>query len=237
VNTAEGHTAIYGLIAVGRVDMDEGNGKLRYKFDDEFRKIVEQSNLYAVLDYRAGLSMSSRYAHRLHEMISFRAARERQMERFTVEELRARLGVQTGKLATWTAFKQKALDAAIDEVNQSSRFRVSYRITKRERRKTTEIELAWEVKEALEEAKREQEAHSVARKGRRAEAKAPLVFPEAGSVKYTDPWEKLARENCNWDHGKLADAFRSFCAQKGIKLAAKNVETVFVSFCQSQKRI
>jgi hypothetical protein len=237
VNNAEGHTAIYGLIAVGRVDMDDGHGKLRYQFDVEFRKIVEQSNLYAILDYRAGLAMSSRYAHRLHEMISFRAARERQIERFTVEDFRARLGVQIGKLSTWTAFKQKALDTAIDEVNQSSRFRVSYRITKRDRRKTVEVELAWEIKEALEDAKREQEAHSVARKGRRAEAKERLAFPEFGSVKYTDPWETLARENCNWDHGKLADAFRSFCAQKSIKLGAKNIETVFVSFCKSQSRI
>lgn len=114
--------------------------------------------------------MTSRYAHRLHEMVSFRAARERQMERFTVEDLRARLGVQTGKLEAWSDFRIKALDAAIEEDNQSSRFRVSYRITKRERRKTTEVELAWEVKEALEDAKREQEAHSVARKGRRSEA-------------------------------------------------------------------
>jgi hypothetical protein len=153
VNNAEGHTAIYGLIAVGRVDMDEGNGRLRYKFDDEFRKVVDQSNLYAILDYRAGLAMSSRYAHRLHKMISFRAGRDRQIERFTIEELRARLGVQSGKLSTWTAFKQKALDTAIDEVNQSSRFRVSFRITKRERRKTAEVELAWEVKEVLIYAK------------------------------------------------------------------------------------
>ena len=237
VNNAEGHTAIYGLIAVGRVDIDEGHGKLRYQFDAEFRKIVEQSNLYAVLDYRAGLAMSSRYAHRLHEMVSFRAARERQVERFTIEELRARLGVQTGKLSTWGNFRKFALDAAIEEVNQSSRFRVSYRITKRERRKTTEVELAWEVKEALEEAKREQEAHSVARKGRRAEAKSLLAFPKGGSVKYTDPWEKLARENCNWDHTKLADAFRSFCAHKGINLGAKNIEAMFISFCKKQPRI
>ena len=237
VNNAEGHTAIYGLIAVGRVDMDEGNGRLRYKFDDEFRKIVEKSNLYAILDYRAGLAMSSRYAHRLHEMISFRAARQRQIERFTVEELRARLGVQTGKLARWSDFKKYSLDVAIDEVNQSSRFRVSFRITKRERRKTTEVELTWEVKEVLEDAKKEQEAHSVARKGRRAETKIRLSFPETGSVKYTDPWEKLARENCNWDHGKIADAFRSFCAHKNIKLGAKNIETVFVNFCKSQSRI
>jgi hypothetical protein len=237
VNTAEGHTAIYGLIAVGRVDMDEGHGKLCYQFDAEFRKIVEQSNLYAILDYRAGLAMSSRYAHRLHEMISFRAARERQMERFTVEELRARLGVQTGKLARWPDFKKYSLDAAIDEVNQSSRFRVSYRITKRERRKTTEVELTWEIKEILEDAKWEQEAHSIARKGRRAEAKVRLAFPDSGSVRYTDPWEKLARENCNWDHGKLADAFRSFCSQKGIKLSAKNIEMLFVNFTKSQNRI
>lgn len=237
VNTAEGHTAIYGLIAVGRVDMDEGNGRLRYKFDDEFRKIVEKSNLYAVLDYRAGLAMSSRYAHRLHEMISFRAARERQIERFTVEELRARLGVQTGKLARWPDLKKYSLDAAIDEVNQSSRFQVSYRVTKWERRKTVEIELEWAVKEILEDAKKEQQAHSVARKGRLAEAKTRLAFPKSGSVKYTDPWERLARENCNWDHTKVADAFRSFCFQKGINLGAKNIETVFANFCQSQVRI
>ena len=64
--------------------------------------------LYAVLDYRAGLAMSSRYAHRLHEMISFRAGREKQVERFTVEDLRARLGVQTGKLKRWPDFKVKA---------------------------------------------------------------------------------------------------------------------------------
>ena len=237
VNNAEGHTAIYGLIAVGRVDMDQGAGKLRYKFDDEFRKIIEQSNLYAILDYRAGLAMSSRYAHRLHEMISFRAAREKQWERFTVEELRARLGVQTGKLARWSDFKKYSLDVAIDEINQASRFRVSYKVTKRERRKTTEIELAWEVKETLEDARKEQAAHSVARKGRRAEAKAPLWFPEAGSVKYTDPWEALAREHCNWDHTKIADAFRSFCAVKNIKLSAKNIETLFVNFCKKQPRI
>ena len=127
VNYEEGHTAIYGMIAVGRVDMDEGNGKLRYQFDAEFRKVIEKSDLYAVLDYRAGLAMSSRYAHRLHEMISFRAGREKQVERFTVEDLRARLGVQTGKLKRWPDFKVKALDRAIEEVNQSSRFVVRAR--------------------------------------------------------------------------------------------------------------
>ena len=153
VNHSEGHTAVYGMIAVGRVDMDEGKGQLRYQFDAEFRKVIENSDLYAVLDYRAGLAMSSRYAHRLHEMIAFRAGREKQVERFTVEDLRARLGVQAGKLQRWPDFKRYAFDRALEEVNQSSRFQVSYRITGRERRKTTEIELVWSVKPDLSETR------------------------------------------------------------------------------------
>ena len=91
VNYEEGHTAVYGMISVGRVDMDEGNGKLSYKFDEEFRKLAESSDLYAVIDYRAGLAMKSRYAHRLHEIITFKAGREKNVQRFTVEDLRARL--------------------------------------------------------------------------------------------------------------------------------------------------
>lgn len=232
VNMAEGHTAVYGLIAVGRVDMDEGSGMLRYKFDDEFRKIVEQSNLYAVLDYRAGLAMSSRYAHRLHEMISFRALREKQIERFSVEELRTRLGVQTGKLATWGNFRKFALDAAISEVNQVSRFHVTYRITKRERRKTAELELAWEVKEDLEEAKRKQQLHSVARKGRRAAAQEPMAFPDTGGITYSPHWITLKQKaGCDMDNTMIATKFRAFCAERKINLNAWNIEKLFSDFC------
>ncbi len=236
VNHREGYTGIYGLIAVGRVDFEEV-GKIRYKFDDEFRKVAEMSNLYAVLDYRTTLALRSRYAHRLHEMIAFRAGREKQLERFTVEDLRSRLGVATGKLLEWSNLRKYALDRAIEEINQSSRFTVSYRVTKRERRKTVEIELAWKVRHDLEDAKKEQAAHSAARKGRRAERGVKLSFPASGSVKYNDPWERLASENCNWDHGKIADAFRSFCAGKSIRLEARNIEDLFITFCKKQPRI
>lgn len=236
VNHKEGYTGVYGLISVGRVDFEEV-GKIRYKFDDEFRKVAEQSDLYAVLDYRTTLALSSRYAHRLHDLITFRSGRTTTSERFSVDDLRSRLGVQTGKLGTWSNFKKFALDRAIEEVNQSSRFEVSYRVTKKEKRKTTEIEMKWKVKADLEDAKKEQAAHSAARAGRRNESKERLAFPEAGSVKYTDPWEALAREHCNWDHGKIADAFRSFCSAKNIKLGATNIETLFVNFCKKQPRI
>ena len=237
VNHSEGHTAVYGMIAVGRVDMDEGNGQLKYEFDKEFRKVMEKSDLYAVLDYRAGLAMKSRYAHRLHEMIAFRSGREKQVEPFTVDALRARLGVQVGKLKTWTAFKQRVLDKAIAETNQSSRFEVCYRVSKRQGRAVREVELSWHVKADLAPVKQAQSDHSIARNGKRKEAQERLSFPATGSVKYCDPWQDIARTNCNWDHAKIADAFRSFCAQKNIKLDAKSIEKIFVNFCAKQPRI
>lgn len=236
VNQKDKYTGIYGLIAVGRVDFEEV-GKIRYKFDEEFRKVADQSDLYAVLDYRTTLALSSRYAHRLHEMIAFRSGREKQIERFSIEDLRARLGVPTGKLNTWGNFKKFALDRAIEEVNQSSRFEVLYRISKREKRKTSEIEMSWKIKPDLEMAKREQAAHSTSRKGRRSEVRERLSFPASGAVRFTDPWENLSKQNCNWDLGKIADAFRSFCSAKNIKLDAKNIDTLFVNFCKKQKRI
>lgn len=232
VNYEEGHTAVYGMIAVGRVDMDEGNGKLRYKFDEEFRKLAESSDLYAVIDYRAGLAMKSRYAHRLHEIITFKAGREKNVQRFTVEDLRARLGVQTGKLSTWGNFRKFALDRAIEEVNQSSRFLVSYRITKRVRRATAEIELEWQEKPDQEETKREQAAHSVARAGRRAAAKEVIPFPETGGIEYDDYWKAVKRSaDCNMDNAMIAARFRSFCADRGIKLNARNIEKLFADYC------
>lgn len=237
VNNAEGHTAIYGMIAVGRVDMNEGMGELRYQFDSEFRKVIEKSDIYAVLDYRAGLAMTSRYAHRLHEMIAFRSGRDKQIERFTIEDLRSRLGVQLGKLARWPDFKRFALDRAIGEVNQSSRFFISYRVAKRHRRAVAEIELSWRVKKELAETKALQANHSLARKGKRAQAKERLAFPATGSVRYSEPWEAIATANCNWDKLKIAEAFRSFCAQRNIRLDAKNIEETFTNFCAKQKRI
>ena len=100
-----------------------------------------------------------------------------------------------------------------------------------------EVELSWHVKANIEPIKQAQSDHSIARKGKRQEAQERLSFPATGSVKYSDPWERIARENCNWDHTKIADAFRSFCAQRNIKLDAKSIEEIFTNFCAKQPRI
>ena len=144
-NLKDGYTGIYGLLGAGRVEFDESRGVMKFRFDDEFRKVADESNLYAVLDRQTALQLSSRYAHRLHEIIALKAGRAKSSQEFDLEDIRARLGVPAGKLSAWIDFRRKALEAAIDEVNKQSRFKVSYRITGKKGRKVAKVTLEWEV--------------------------------------------------------------------------------------------
>ena len=99
------------------------------------------------------------------------------------------------------------------------------------------VTIAWQVKQDLALVKTAQADHTTDRKGQPDEAQERLGFPATGSVQYTEPWEEIARSNSNWDHTKLADAFRSFCTQKNIRLDAKNITEIFANFCAAQPRI
>lgn len=77
--------------------------------------------------------MTSRYALRLHELVELRVNLERKAsEVFKLDDLRARLGAPAGKLVVGS-LAQKALQPAIAEVNQPSRFSVAMRSQKRGR--------------------------------------------------------------------------------------------------------
>ena len=159
-----------------------------------------------------------------------------QSKAFTVAELRSLLGIQEGKITRFSNFKQKALQPAIAEINNVSRLTLEATYHKTGRT-VTSVTISWQVKADIEAAKQAQSDHSIARNGKRKEAMERLSFPATGSAKYCDPWERIARENCNWDHAKIADAFRSFCAQKKIPLDAKKIEEIFANFCAKQQKI
>lgn len=162
-------TVIAGLLDVAKIEFEDGDGPtvVRWKFGEGFREIVAQSDYWAIIDRSAALSMTSRYALRLHEIVSLRVNLERKAsEVFKLDDLRARLGVPTGKLVRWDGLNQKALKPAIAEVNQLSRFTVSMRPQKRGR-SVVAVELAWEAKDDLAETKTELGRHRAGRTARR----------------------------------------------------------------------
>ena len=228
------YEGVYGFIAVGRVEFVE-QGKMRWKFDEEFRKVVENSNFYAVLDRQTSLALSSRYAHRLHEMIALRGRMDKQREIFSVDDLRARLGVPNGKLGNWHNFKEFALKRAIDELNHLSRFEISFRIARKERRAVTHVELIWAEKRDLAPTKRELGRPKTGRKTRRnGTAEVPaLAFPASGGIRYAEPWQTIAKTHGNGkDIDLIGKDFRNWCAGKKIPLDGRNIARQFETFCK-----
>ena len=239
-DTQKMSVTIGGLIDEAKIDYrHEASGDLviSWWFGRTFRRIAEQSNHWAIIDRQTVFALSSKYSILLFQHIaSLINLSHVSSKTFTVAELRSLLGVQEGKLQRVFNFKARALEPAIAEINETSRLSLEARYHKTGRT-VTSVTIAWQVKADLAPIKQAQSDHSIARNGKRQEAQERLSFPVTGSVKYTDPWERIARTNCNWDHAKLADAFRSFCTERKISLSAKSIEEIFANFCKKQARI
>ena len=239
-NTDEKIEIIGGFIDHAKIDYsDEINGEvlITWWFGRAFREMAAASYHWAIMDRQTILAMTSRYSILLFQHIASLAnLKHINSKTFTVAEMRALLGVMDGKLERFANLKARALQPAVEEINHVSRLSLEATYQKTGRT-VTSVSIAWQFKADLTPVKAAQSNHSIARNGKRKEAQERLSFPATGSVQYTDPWEGIARTNCNWDHAKIADAFRSFCAQRNIKLDAKSIEEIFANFCKKQARI
>jgi hypothetical protein len=163
-------------------------------------------------------------------------------KRFSVAEIRAVLGVPDGKLAQFSNLNLRALKPAIAEIN-SDLTRLTLTATYHKIGRTVaEVEITWEVKEDLTKVKAEHDRSKVGRKARRngTAENTVTVFPPSGSVKDTQPWDRIAREHAPKLEGRhtpdlrqLADAFRKWCDAKSINLDASSIEKSFTTWCKS----
>ena len=155
----------------------------------------------------------------------------------------ANLGVPDEKMPRWNDVNRFALKPAIAEVNQTSRLTLTA-TPRKIGRTVAKITIAWEEKpqEAKRETKRELDRSKVGRKARRERtAEMPaLSFPASGSVKDTQPWDKITRDHAPKLEGRhtpdlrqLADAFRKWCDGKSINLDATSIEKSFTTWCKS----
>jgi hypothetical protein len=206
-------------------------------FGGAFREIAEKSCHWAIIDRQTVFALSSKYAILLFQHIASLVKLNYIVSKtFTVAELRAVLGVTEGKLAQFSHLRTRALQPAISEINHTSRLNLTAKM-KKAGRTVESVTILWEAKETSAKTKVVQANYSTVRKGKLGDVQECLSFPSNGSVKYTDPWERIARLNCNWDQTKIADAFRSFCVQKKINLNSKTIEKIFTDFCTAQPGI
>lgn len=221
---------------------------ITWYFGRTFRTMADQSCHWAIMDRQTVFALSSKYSIMLFQHISSLTNLDYVTSKtFTVQEMRAVLGVSEGKLSRWTHLYRDALKPAIAEINQTSRLTLTA-TPRKVGRTVASVTISWEEKplEQKQGTRRELDRPKVGRKARRegtAEAPVP-AFPKSGSLKGTEPWDSLARTHVTRVRGGhipdlrgLTDAFRNWCEAKAIPLDAKGIDRTFIGFCKGYRPI
>ncbi|HYD29228.1 replication initiation protein [Brevundimonas sp.] len=155
------------------------DGMFRYRFSEEMRVVIVNSETFGRLRRDIMLHLSSKYALALYEMVQKRGNMIYQSaQTFTLDEIRSYLGVEPGKLEGFRNLNAWALKPAVAEVNALGDYWVSIEPVKKGRA-VEAITLAWarktpdELKEAFQELRR----HSAGRKARITGAKEDATAP------------------------------------------------------------
>ncbi len=157
------------LSDVEREPDDLDDAEVRFEFSPAMRRVIADSTHWAAVSRRAVMALESRYSLRMYLWLSLRANLRKTSEDLTLDDLRAVLGIEPGKLKTWQHLKSRALDPAIAETNFLAGFHAAYHPLKQGRR-VAGVRLAWSLKDQNElvKAQKELDRPRVGRTARRA---------------------------------------------------------------------
>lgn len=234
---------IGGLLDEAKIDYrHEASGDLlvSWWFRRTFRRMASESNHWAILDRQTVFHLGSKYSVLLFQHIASLVNLDHiQSKTFTVQELRALLGVPEDKLDRFADLNRRAIQPSIAEINQLSRLTLTATPNKIGRT-VASVTISWQVKEDPKEARKELARPKAGRTARRegtVEAQV-RVFPASGSIAYDAHWTGLKQAaGCNMDNGLIADKFRAWCKEKGIALDAPSIEQAFRNFCAKVGRV
>jgi hypothetical protein len=235
---------IGGLLDIAKVQFSEASGttKIRWKFSEMFRELVQASDHWAVIDRQTMFALRSKYSILLFQHLSaFFPLKHIWFKQYTVAELRAILNVADGQRSQFKDLNRDVLKPAVAEINQLSRHQITMETIK-SGRMVQGVKFTWDEKPDLVPVKRELGSSKTGRKARRdGTVETPaLTFPEFGTIRDTQPWDRIARDNAPKltgghvpDLRKLADAFRKWCTEKSVNPDAVSIEKTFTTWCKS----
>ncbi|MCU0563097.1 MAG: replication initiation protein [Desulfobacterales bacterium] len=162
----------------GNVEQEDERGQLYYTFPKQLIEIVKESEVFGRLKTQIMYCFRSKYALALYEIVQKRVGMKfKQAENFTVEEMRALLGVPKDKLNRFPDLNKYAIRPALQEVNALSEHHVTIGMIKKGRR-VEHLMLMWQEKTVEEKRHvlKEVERCSVGRAARIRNAVEPVAF-------------------------------------------------------------
>lgn len=144
-------TRRFSLIQMSREETEDEDGRetgwIEWEFTPDARRLIQESESYAVLNRQAVLGFRSSYALRLYEMGALRIHRRQSTWRGDMAALRAALGIAPEVYKDFAQLRRKVLDVAKSEIDQLAHFRVEWHEIRRGRT-VTELEFRFEPKDA-----------------------------------------------------------------------------------------
>ena len=219
-------------------EQDRRPVRIRWRFGSIFAQIARTSDFYTLLDNKIIWGLRSRYAIALYQHISALSGQRNRSVTYTIDELRAVLGVLPHRLLAYKDLNTRALKPAIEQINActAARWRLTVELHKR-RRSVQSVTIAWEPKEEETQpelafdapAAPDSDATATSASGP-PPARAP-AFPGAGSIKDT-AWGAIAVELVQgYDADTVAEDYRAWCRSSGIPLDKRGGERRFRTFC------
>lgn len=258
-------TLRFSLISSSREESEDTDGAdagwIEWEFTPDARKLIQESESYAVLNRQAVLGFRSSYALKLYEIGSLRLHRRQSTWKGDMAALRAALGISPDVYKDFAQLRRKVLEKAKAEIDQLAHFRVEWKEI-RQGRTVTEIEFRFEPKDAPAQIATvdEIERHSTGRKARREgaveavadtvevgsvvkaaisaliapEKSSEIVFPQ-GTIRFNaEGLAAIARSHGGgWDIDLIADAYRQQMGDRLAKLKGAKLTSSWTGFCES----
>lgn len=188
-------TRRFSLIQMSREEADDEDGVeagwIEWEFTPDARKLIQESETYAVLNRQAVLGFRSSYALKLYELGALRIHRRQPVWRTDMAGLRAALGIPPEVYKDFAQLRRKVLQTAKAEIDQLAHFRVDWKET-RAGRTVVELEFRFEPKDAPAQIGTVDELarHTAGRRARRdgtAELLVAIDTAPAGAIENAPP--------------------------------------------------
>jgi hypothetical protein len=249
-------TKRFSLIQSSREEAEDGPGErgwIEWEFTPDARRLIKESETYAVLNRQAVLGFRSSYALRLYELGALRIHRRISTWRGDMTSMRAALGIAPELYKDFGQLRRSVLERAKAEIDQLAHFTVEWREIRRGRA-VVEIEFSFVPKEAPNHGREAAKLVAPAAERTLAKKKAvslsPLpspgpqrpsavgnpddVFPP-GSVRYGPAiFAEIARSHGGkWDIDLIADAYRREMGDRLSALRGQKLKASWTGFCQA----
>jgi hypothetical protein len=169
-------------------DGDKETGWIEWQFTPDARRLIQESETYAVMNRQAVLGFRSAYALKLYEEGALRLHRRQPVWKVDIVGLRAALGIDPDKYGDFAQLRRKVLKIAKTEIDQLAHFTVEWEEIRRGRA-VVEIVFRFAPKGAPSQIATVDELarHSAGRKARREHAVETVVA--IGREELADPAE------------------------------------------------